>query len=115
MRNLIATTPFMNEVKKIRKAIHENIIDFMKENNCTEMYCTESDNSPVIYNGICEDDFITLDAITLYKGGSSECIIFEGSGEFENGDVYLNDMDIELLVGVYEWIMANKDSILCNV
>ena len=112
MRNLIVTIPFIKEVKSMRKAMEENLIDLMKQHGVSEVYCSDVNACPpIIHNGIYEDDVIMLDNIRLLSRGDNDSILLEGIGECQNGDVYASLMDIELLVEVYNWIMDYEDEL----
>ena len=105
MKNSVLTTPFINEVKKMRKAMIDNIIDLMKRHGVNEVYCTEVNACPpVIHNGIYEDEVYMLAIITLISRGDNDSILLEGLSEYGNGNIYASQMDIELLVEVYNWI-----------
>jgi hypothetical protein len=114
MRNLVCITPFIKEVRQMRKAMVENIIDLMKKHNVNEVYCSYFTDCPVIHNGICSDDVTTLDTIELVSGDNYEYILFNGNSDFSNGVVNASDMDIELLVEVYNWIMDYEDELFEN-
>lgn len=113
MKNLVLTIPFIKEVRKMRKAMEENLIDLMKQHGVSEVYCDEIENvcPPIIHNGICEDDVYMLDTIRLISRSDYECILLGGGNEYCNGEVYANQMDIELLVEVYDWIISYKDKL----
>ena len=112
MKNLVCTTPFINEVRKMRKAMVENIIDLMKRHGVSEVYCSEVNACPpVIHNGICEEETYTLDTITLLSRGDNDSILLEGVSECCNGNVYASLMDIELLVEVHNWVMDYEDEL----
>jgi hypothetical protein len=115
MRNLVCTTPFIKEVRQMRKAMVENIIDLMKKHNVNDVYFPHLNNCPVIHNGICSDDITTLNTIVLVSCDNYEYILFEGSSDFSNGVVNANDMGIELLVEVYNWIMDYEDELFEDV
>ena len=110
MTNLIVTTPFIKEVKEMRKAIVENLIDLMKKHNVNEVYCTEFNNCPVIHIGIYDEDVTFLNTIEYVNGEWCKYILFNGS----NGVVNASSMDIELLVEVYNWIMDYEDELFIN-
>ena len=114
MKNLVLTNPFIKEVRQIRQAMIDNIIDLMKKHNVNEVYCSCLTNCPVIHFGICDDDVTTLDTIELVSGDNYEYILFNGSSDFSNGVVYANQMDIELLVEVYNWVMDYEDELFEN-
>lgn len=111
MKNLVLTNPFIKEVRQIRKAMIDNIIDLMKKHNVNEVYCSYLTDCLVIHNGICSNDVTTLDTIELVSGNNDEYILLNGSSEFSNGVVYASQMDIELLVEVHNWIMDYEDEL----
>lgn len=112
MKNLVNTTPFINEVREMREAMVDNLIDIMKRHGVSEVYCSEVNACPpVIHNGIYEDDVIMLDTIRLLSRGDNYSILLEGVGECQNGDVYASLMDIELLVEVHNWVMDYEDEL----
>ena len=112
MKNLVLTTPFIKEVRQMRQAMVDNLIDLMKRHGVSEVYCSAVNACPpVIHNGIYEDDVIMLDTIRLLSRGDNNSILLEGVGECQNGDVYASLMDIELLVEVYNWVMGYKDEL----
>ena len=112
MKNLVCTTPFINEVRKMRKAMIENIIDLMKRHGVSEVYCSEVNACPpVIHNGIYEEETYTLDSIRLLSRGDNDSILLEGVSECCNGNVYASLMDIELLVEVHNWVMDYEDEL----
>ena len=112
MRNLIVTTPFIKEVKSMRKAMVENLIDLMKQHGVNEVYCSAVNACPpVIHNGIYEDETYMLDTIKLLSGRDNDSILLEGVSECGDGNVYASLMDIELLVEVYNWVMDYEDEL----
>lgn len=114
MKNLVCTIPFINEVRKMRKAMVENIIDLMKTHDVKEVYCSHLTDCPVIHIGICDDDVTRLDTFELVSGSNYEYILLNGSSDFSNGVVNASQMDIELLVDVYNWIKDNKVELFEN-
>lgn len=112
MRNLVLTIPFIKEVKSMRKAMEENLIDLMKKHGVNEVYCSAVNACPpVIHNGIYEDETYMLDTIRLLSGKDNDSILLEGVSECCNGNVYASLMDIELLVEVYNWVMDYEDEL----
>lgn len=114
MKNLVCTTPFIKEVKAMRKAMVENLIDLMKQYGVNEVYCSYFSDCPVIHIGICDDDVTTLDSIELVSGDKFEYILLNGSSECSNGVVNASQMDIELLVEVHNWVMDYEDELFTN-
>ena len=116
MKNLVLTTPFIKEVKSMRKAMVENLIDIMKRHGVGEVYCSAVNACPpVIHNGIYEDETYTLDTIRLLSRGDNDSILLEGGSECGNVDVYATLMDIELLVEVHNWVMDYEDELLSQL
>lgn len=112
MKNLVCTTTFIKEVKEMRKAMVDNLIDLMKRHGVNEVYCSAVNACPpVIHNGIYEDEVYMLDTITLISRGDNNSILLEGVSECGNGNVYASQMDIELLVEVHNWIMDYEDEL----
>jgi hypothetical protein len=109
MRHLVFTIPFIKEVKSMREAMEENLIDLMKQHGVSEVYCSAVNACPpVIHNGIYEDDTYMLDTIRLLSGKDNDSILLEGVSNNGDGEVYVSLMDIELLVEVYNWVMRYK-------
>lgn len=112
MKNLVCTTSFIKEVREMRKAMEDNLIDLMKQHGVDEVYCDEVNACPpVIYSGICEDDVYSLSVIRLISRSDHEYILLEGGSEYCNGEVCASQMDIELLVEVHDWVKAYKDDL----
>lgn len=112
MRHLIVTIPFMKEVRQMRYAMIDNLIDLMKLHGVNEVDCSEiNDCPPVIHVGICDDDVTLLDTIELVSVDNYEYILLNGSSDFSNGVVNASQMNIELLVGVYNWIDKYKNEL----
>lgn len=112
MKNLVLTTPFIKEVKQMRQAMIDNIIDLMKRHGVNEVYCSAVNACPpVIHNGIYEEETYMLDTIKLLSRGDNDSILLEGVSECCNGDVYASLMDIELLVEVHNWVKDYEDEL----
>ena len=112
MKNLVCTTPFIKEIREMRKAMIENIIDLMKRHGVSEVYCSAVNACPpVIHNGIYEDETYTLDTIRLLSGRDNDSILLEGVSECADGNIYASLMDIELLVEVHNWIFDYEDEL----
>lgn len=116
MKNLVLTTPFIKEVRQMRYAMVDNLIDLMKRHGVNEVYC-EAVNAcpPVIHVGICDDDVTRLDTIELVSGDNYEYILLNGSSDFSNGVVNASQMDIELLVEVHNWIKDYENDLFESI
>ena len=112
MKNLVLTTPFIKEVKSMRKAMVDNLIDLMKRHGVNEVYCSAVNACPpVIHNGIYEEEAYMLDTIKLLSRGENDSILLVGVSECGDGEIYATLMDIELLVEVHNWIMDYEDEL----
>lgn len=116
MKNLVLTIPFGKEIKRMRQAMVENIIDLMKRHGVNEVSCSEVNACPpVIHNGIYEDETYTLDTIRLLSRGGNDSILLEGMSECCDGNIYASLMDIELLIEVHNWIMDYEDELFESI
>ena len=98
----------IREINDTRTEIKNNIISMMRKYNVEEIECTECDDCPIVFSGI-GDECMTLDRITLYP---NENLIFECSGSWNNGNVTVKEIDIEILIEVYTWLIANEEFLL---
>lgn len=110
MKNLICTTSFLKEVNNIRQAIIENIFDLMKRHNVNEIYTEYLSYPPTISIDSYGECYI-LDSFEILSNGEYEYLLFNGSSENDNTFVTAKQMDIELLVDVYNWIKDNQDDL----
>lgn len=109
MRHLIATKPMLAQIKEMRNAIQENIIELLERHNVTSADCYECDDCPVIIDAPSDDDTATLDTINIQTSRTGKkYIVFDCSGSYSNHSVALINMDIERLIDVYEWIKYNR-------
>lgn len=104
---------FMSELKKMRSAINDNLIALMEHYKQREVDCTMFDDCPIVFNG-CGDECMTLDSIEIATTPSVKCIRFNCSGSYNNDYTTPHAMDIELLIEVYEWIIANEEELFNN-
>lgn len=111
MKYIIVTKPFLKEAQEMRKAIVENLIDLMKEHNVTEVYCSEiSPNNPIVSRDI-NGETATLESIVLVTSAEREYLIFNCESTHYLAEMNSSNIDIELLVSIYQWIMDNKDDL----
>lgn len=109
MRHLIVTEPMLAQIKEMRDAIQDNIIDLLERHNATSADCYECDDCPVIIDAPSVDDTETLNTINIQTSHSgNKYIVFDCSGSYSNHSVALVEIDIERLIEVYEWIKYNK-------
>lgn len=106
----INITDFVKNIHEMRKALHENLIVLMEKHNLTEVDCYEHNDCPIVISG-ADDDCMTLDRINYHNINGNKVITFGCSGSWNNDEVNVAQMDIELLIEVYEWIMANEEEL----
>lgn len=107
MANLIATQHFLNEIQKMRQAIHENLLSLMEKHKAREVDCFDFNDCPVVVFGTSGES-MTLDSIEVITTPSVKCIHFNCSDSQINDYTTPNSMDIELLISVYEWVVRNE-------
>lgn len=111
MKYIIVTKPFLKEAQEMRKAIVENLINLMKEHNVTEVDCSEiNPNNPIVSRDI-NGETATLESIVLVTSAEREYLIFNCESTHYLAEMNSSNIDIELLVSIYQWIMDNKDDL----
>ena len=105
-------TYIINECRKVRKEINDKIIDLLKKHNTDVVMCGDLCDTPIVFDGMTDDDVFTLDTIVLRTiNETNEYITFECSSSYSNNSVTPMSMDIELLIEVYDWIISNEDDL----
>ena len=98
------------QIANVRENIESTLIKMMKDHNVEDIDCTGYSYTPVIANDV---DTFTLNEIQLCRTkGGDEYILCEASGEYDNIYITAKSMDIEYLIGVYEWAMENQEELL---
>lgn len=114
MQHLIATIPFMEEVNRMRKAIKENLISLLEEHNVRRIDCFPIGNTPALTNYYLDSGAFKLDAIVLHKNSNGTYIEFDCSNSRTNNQFYLEDVGIERLIKIYDWVKANKAKLFAD-
>ena len=90
----------------IREHIESTLLAVMRYHDVETIQCNGFSNTPVISNDV---DTFTLNEIQLCRTvNGDEYIIFEGSSDYDNIYITAKSMDIEYLIGIYEWAMENQ-------
>lgn len=106
-RNNINT--LKEEIANIREHIESTLLAVMRHHDVETIQCNGFSNTPVISNDV---DTFTLNEIQLCRTvNGDEYIIFEGSSDYDNIYITAKSMDIEYLIGVYEWAMENQEEL----
>ena len=103
-------TTLIREINNTRTEIKNNIISMMRKYNVEEIECTECDDCPIVFSGT-GDECMTLDRITLHP---NENLIFECSGSWDNSNVTIREIDIEILIENYMWLVENEEFLFAN-
>ena len=115
MQHLIATRPFMEEVNNMRKTINENLISLLEEHNVKYIDCFILGNTPIVIKAFKNSDTFTLDTIVLHKNSNGTYIEIESSNSYTNEYSYVEDICIERLIDIYDWIKANEKELFEDV
>ncbi len=103
-----AINTLKEQIVNVRNNIESTLINILKQNNITEIDCCGFSDRPIIVNDI---DTFELDGIELCNVKGNEYILFIGCGLYENYYIPLKSMDIEYLIGVYEWVLKNQEEL----
>lgn len=107
-RNKINT--LKEQIANIRENIESTLLAVMRHHDVETIQCDGFSNTPVISNDV---DTFTLNEIQLCRTvNGDEYILFEGSSDYDNIYITAKSMDIEYLIGVYEWAMENQEELL---
>lgn len=98
------------EIKNTRNEINNNIISMLNKHNTTEIECYECDDCPIVISGT-GDDCMTLDRVEL---SNDNTIILWCSGLWDDDYISIRELDIELLIEIYEWLIANEEILFCD-
>ena len=115
MRHLILTIPFMKEVNTMRRLIEENLISLLEEHNVKYIDCFLIGDTPIVIKSIKDSDTFTLDTIVLHKNSNGTYIEFVSGNSYTNEYSLIEDIGIERLVDIYDWIKANEKELFEDV
>lgn len=105
------TAPLIEKIKSMRKAIKENFIALLEEHNAKYIDCVPIGNNPIVSEYSIDSDTFTLDAIALHKYSNGTYIKFESSNSYTNKDFYFEDIGIEKLIDIYDWVKENEEDL----
>jgi hypothetical protein len=106
-RNNINT--LKEQIANIRENIESTLLAVMRHHDVETIQCDGFSNTPVISNDV---DTFTLNEIQLCRTiNGDEYIIFEGSSDHDNIYITAKSMDIEYLIGIYEWVKENQEEL----
>lgn len=100
-------------IANVRDNIESTLIKMLKDHNMEYIDCVGYSCTPVISNNV---DTFTLNEIQLCRTkNGDEYILCEGSGDYDNIYITAKSMDIEYLIGMYEWVLENKEDLFEEV
>lgn len=100
-------------IANVRDNIESTLIKMMKDRNMEYIDCVGYSCTPVISNNV---DTFTLNEIQLCRTiNGDEYILCEGSGDYDNIYITAKSMDIEYLIGMYEWVLENEETLFEEV
>lgn len=101
------------QIANVRENIESTLIKMMKDRNVENIDCVGYSSTPVISNDV---DTYTLNEIQLcYTKSGDGYILCEGSSEYHSIYIAAKSMDIEYLIGVYEWVLENQEELFDEV
>lgn len=101
MKNYRKTT------NEIRNDITREIIAIFNKHKCESVGCFIND-VPILREDLYDSNLtFTLDAIGVRFGD----VYFEGSSSVDETTMWASSLDIELLIGIYEWLIENEDEL----
>lgn len=109
MRHIIATAPFMKEVNSMRKAIKENLISLLEEHNVKYIDCFLIGGTPIV------SDTFSLDTIVVHNYSNGTDIEFECTNSHTTKYIHIEDIGIERLINIYDWVKANEKELFEDV
>lgn len=105
---------FKKEVETLRNRIEKYLISLMESHDVDHIDCFYAEGCPIIIDGVSFDsDYstYTLDIIKLYLCRDGKYISFDCSNNCSSDSIDLDNVDIERLIEVYEWVKANEDEL----
>lgn len=96
---------FRQTLKNIRVESVKELVSIMKKHDRKEVDTYEFDNTPIVIDSNMVDDTYTLDSIRVVDG-TEPYLIFGCSSSYDNEDVTSNDISIDNLVEILDWVVT---------
>ena len=102
-----------SRIAKIKTELLEGIKSFMESRNATEINVTFSSNCPLVIHGDDDWNTYTLDRVILQTNPENTLyrIWFDASSSYDNISVAADNINIELLADIVEWLEENAEEI----
>lgn len=109
----IVMSNIRKKVAKLRSELLECIKEFMESRKVNVLDVTFSTNCPIIVNGEDDWDTYTLDRITLQTNPENTLyrIWLDGSSSYDNTTIAADNLDLEMLAYLVEWLGDNAEKI----
>lgn len=99
-----------DEIGKLRKELCASIADILDKYGIDKLHVSDIDDcySPIVMEDYMEaNNSYTLDAI-LRKNGD---IVFSASNAWNGYDFYINEIGLDFLADILDWLEDNEDEI----
>jgi hypothetical protein len=106
---------FRKDVKILRRQIEDYLISLLKEHDVNYIDCVPIGDTPAVIDCSVDSDTFTLDGIKLYLGKDGQYIEFESSNSYTNDYFCIDDIGIERLIEIYDWVKANEEELFEDV
>lgn len=104
----------MTNISKFRQTLNEirveavnTLVSIMKKHNRKEVETYEFDDTPIVIDSHEVDDEYTLDNIRVVYG-TEPYLVFGCSSSYDCEDVSSNNISIDNLVEILEWVVSNE-------
>lgn len=108
-----AINTLREQITNVRENIESTLLAMMRHHDVETIHCDEFCGTPIISNDV---DTYTLNEIMLCRTmNGDEYILFEGSGDYNNIYISAKSIDIEYLIGIYEWVLEIQEDLFEKV
>lgn len=104
------TNKFRKTLKDIRVEVVKELVSIMKKYDCEEVVTYEFDDTPIVIDSNEVDSTSTLDTIRVVNG-TEPYLIFGCSSSYDCEDVTSDDISIENLVEILDWVVSYEESL----
>jgi hypothetical protein len=99
---------YREQIDAIRSEINANIIALLKKYGYNYEVTICLNDTPILQENPFDDNLtLTLDCVGVRNGE----VYFEGSSCCENITLFATQIDVENLIGIYEWLIESEEDI----
>lgn len=102
MANILKIRQTLNTIRV--EAVNE-LVSIMKKHDRKDVDTYEFEDTPIVIDSNIADDTLTLDVIRVIEG-TKPYLVFECSSSYDNEDVTSNDISIDNLVEILDWVVT---------